>query len=312
MLLRPDTPDGQVADLKITHKVVPAGKPHEVVSIRNALMMGQQRTNITFDEPLKIRNLSYKGGVWMTDSAQEVWQMRDALEQIKTISDLDISRFCNVLVGGLGLGLFSRLAEKWADARVTTIEKDRRVIDLIQFHGDVVHADIYDFCRDLPESYGSRKQPHIAFLDTWQSTGEWCWNHEVVPLRRLIGDKIPKVICWNEEEMIGQIAGPFGSGYRRMLISLDVTSKGDIASSILRHLALERGITDITYDGDEWRTMKLIEDGEKLKTNPDAQDLVRRLTTDAGSPTWEAEFGELWDRYQNAYDDWKLNREVTA
>lgn len=287
---RPETPDGRDGKVRITHEVVPAGRKVTVVSMRNGLFMGQQPTDASFVSDLKIRHLEYEGGEWMADSPQEVWQMHDPLELIR--QQVSEEGRCRVLVGGLGLGVFSHLASEYAGGTVTTIEKDPRIISLVAEHssGSVFLDDLYEYAARLgPDCYD------FAFLDTWQATGEYAWVREVVPARRLVGAAIPKVMCWNEDEMIGQV---WLGGFRAMLIDHDRLPELDIHRHTLRHHAVRDGIVSQAIAPDAESVSRLFEAESELRNNPDAEALLRRLTTDAGSEVWEEEFGQTWDIYE--------------
>ena len=73
MSQRPETPEGERDDVKIKHTIIEKEEPIDVVSMRNAIFMGVQPTKISFIHDIILRTLTYEGGTWMTDSAQEVF-----------------------------------------------------------------------------------------------------------------------------------------------------------------------------------------------------------------------------------------------
>lgn len=295
MIERPVTPPFEDNGVKLTIEKIDAHKPHRVISLRNALFMGQPPTTCSFDVPLWVRHLGYEGGEWMADSAQEVWQMHEPLEGLREMDEP------SVLVGGLGLGVFSHLADCYSGAIVTTVERDARIIKWVAPHTTrrVLHADIYEAARDIePDEYDA------AFLDTWQRTGEYAWIREVVPLRRLIGDKIPaeRVWCWNEEEMTGQIRL---SGPRAMCVPMQSIPPSSVHWAVLRMKAEQVGIApEIDYSGPE-RMERVMQASAELWQDPVAHSLLEKFLSHAGSPEWEAEFGQLWDDAEAKAQAWR-------
>jgi len=293
---RPDVPAGERDGISIVVDTLPAGKKTTVVSMRNALLRGEPVTDMSFECDHAIRALrDVDHGEWFRDDPQEVWQMYDALEAIADMDDP------SVLVGGLGLGTFSRLADVYAGGIVTTVERDERIVELVAKYATrrVIVADIYNFVREIgPDEYD------IAFLDTWQMTGEQCWVDEVVPLRRLIGGKIPEIHCWNEREMFGQI----GLGiFRAISIPLDNLPKMSIHYRVVRRAAERAGIApDEPLPSDETKRMfAIMERAEQMVANPVALSMVRRFVNDVGLDDWEAEFGGFWDDETQQRVEWR-------
>jgi spermidine synthase len=113
----------------------------------------------------------------------------------------DLARYAhgNVLIGGLGLGILPRMLMNRKNVKsITVVESNPDVIGLVRSYVyrdftdrsriNIIQADIHDYVRDLkPDVYDS------ALLDTWQDTGEWVWQTEVVPLKRTIAGKIPRI-----------------------------------------------------------------------------------------------------------------------
>jgi hypothetical protein len=172
-----------------------------VVGHRNAILTGRRATAIMIreDAPLRVHRLvDSRVGVWMSDLPEELQQVEDFLHgQGAYVAGK------RVLVGGLGLGIVAtRLVQM--GATVTVVEKSRSVIRLIRRQMPapfrVVQADIHTYLRTC--------EPFDAYyLDTWQGTSEATWWSQVMPLRRLIGQRfgIVPVHCWAEDMMLGQV-----------------------------------------------------------------------------------------------------------
>jgi hypothetical protein len=289
LLQRPCTPAFEQDGLTLKIETIPAGVPHCVVSMRNALFCGQHPINVSFDADVEIRHLRYEAGEWMSDSPQEIWQMREALEELLSM-DVGMAHEPELLVGGLGLGVFSHLASEYAGAIVTTVERDERIIRAVAPWATrkVIQDDIYQFADKIEIG-----EYDAAFLDTWQRTGEYCWITEVVPLRRKLVSKIKKLWCWQEAEMVGQIRM---NGMRTMCIPLESFSPHDIHYRVLRYAAEQAGLVSNSHDDSDELT-KLLEQASELEDCGVARDLLNRFLINAGSPVWEAEFGQIWDRF---------------
>lgn len=292
MELRPTPPAGEEGGVELTVQTLPPMTEQTVVSLRNSLFMGYPPTKAVMPGACEIRRLTYKGGEWMADTPQEVWQMHEVLELLLEHDEPE------VLVGGLGLGVFTHLATEYAGAIATTVEKDSRVIALVAAHAarNVVNGCIYEFCEQVQEG-----DFDVAFLDTWQSTGEYCWNREVVPLRRILGDKVPEVFCWNEQEMVGQI---YLSATRAMCLPLQRIPPSSTHWRVLRLRAERLGIEEIPDTGINDMMNGILQAAAELQDDEQAQEMLSRFTHHAGSESWEAEFGGLWDEQEAEYNRW--------
>lgn len=198
----PQTPDGECEGAEISHEDYPQEHVHTLISMRNAIMRGQKPTNIRFNSEIRVRKLtSEEHGTWMTDSPQEVFQLKEPL----------IDVYGSVLVGGLGLGVASHLMMKCSTIfNVTTIEMDPRIIKLVkptvapenQDDHIVIEADLFKFVEEMNE-----EDFDTAFFDIWQMTGEASWFQYIVPLRRLCRNKLDadNIHCWLEDEMWTQM-----------------------------------------------------------------------------------------------------------
>jgi len=251
------------------------GQTIDIVSMRNAFLMGMQPMKATFEHDLIIRRLSYNGGTWMTDSPQEISQMIEPLDSLGG----------DILVGGLGLGVFTHLTgqEGWAD-EVTTIERSQDIIDLVSGHIDtdeIICADLFEFLKTT-----SIGRYDSGFFDVWQPTGELAWADYVVPLRRLARDCVGELLCWNEEEMRGQLMmnmpmhalleKPSYDGYHR----------------VFQKVAQSTGVVKTTYAVDDLQSFAGC--GEAAIRNKDLVALLEQFL-DPSSHEWEDIFGECWD-----------------
>lgn len=294
MELRPETPAGKSGDVEVTHEIQSAGTKLPVVSMRNAIFMGQRPSSVRFDVDVIYRALVSKAhGTWMTDSAQEVYQCRDAIQAVKRAGK------CNLLIGGLGLGCYSQLAMRMTRANVTTVERSKDVIKLVgdhiiaagKPHHRIVRDCIYKFSKQMAAG-----EYDVALLDTWQATGEFCWVKEVIPLRRITRPKVAQVYCWNEEEMIGQFKM---SAHRKMLFDPREIPGGDAHHRTVSLAARDEGIIGkgLTRDQlgkDEIHEVFAAE--AALSLRPEAREIVDAFAHDVGSPEWERRFGRHWER----------------
>ena len=180
-------PEGRVGSIQVKHELYPAGKELTVVGFREAFFSGLPATDITLTSPTIVRSLcGDENGVWMTDQPCELVQMW---------RELAMYARGNVLIGGLGLGVVSRMVALKAGVKlIDTVEISQDVIDLIaphlngQFYVTPIHivqADLYQYAEQI-----RKRQYSCALLDTWQGDGEWTWVSEVVPLRRALAQKM--------------------------------------------------------------------------------------------------------------------------
>lgn len=282
----PDVPDGRSGKFSITHKIIPAGEPVQVASMRNAIFMGEQATTVSFAQPLKVRELKQAGqGTWMSDHPQEVWQMRHVID---ACIDMD-----KVLVGGLGLGVVSHLLGElgWCK-EVITVEKSKNIDELVSPHitkkSETIVADLFKFLKYTNEEWD------LGFFDIWQPTGERVWSEYVVPLRRLARGKVKKVLCWNEKEMQGQLINAL------LPVAHCEDATGIPPYEVFRRIAQEEGIVTPTWSAMKWK----VGDIDQFKKRMEAEqvgrendDLVRLMEVyfDVSSSYWEGMFGKLWD-----------------
>jgi hypothetical protein len=187
---------------EIRHIKKPKGTTLPTSSMRTAFLGQQPRCDLTFGYPTRWHELSYDGGVWMTDYPIEQIQHDVVLEPV----------FGDILVGGLGIGYAVRsLIDNPEVGKVTVVEISQDVADLVWPYiehqgGDVelVVADLHKWlATEDPGTYD------WCFFDIWQSDGESTFWEHVSPLRRLVQEgrfcKDDRVVCWNEDVMRGQL-----------------------------------------------------------------------------------------------------------
>lgn len=188
-------PERAVGKLSVRHRIVRDEVP--IIGIRQALMCGRTALTAKLTEPLRVHELFEEDrGVWMTDLPEELNQIAEALWNVQPEG--------RVLVGGLGLGLLAAaLSERDGVDEVVVVERSPEVIELCAQDGyEVVQADIGEYLRTKDPGFD------CYMLDTWQGTNEATWWSDVFPLRRTIRqrwDAGPKVHCWAEDIMLGQV-----------------------------------------------------------------------------------------------------------
>lgn len=286
----PEIPDGECDGAHVSHETLPASHEHTVVSWRNAIMTGYPPQKAITEYPLTIRELIVDDQRLMTTSPQEVSQLIEPV----------FAAHGAVLVGGLGLGALTHLLTEVGEAYHTfTVEIDQRVVNLVAPHLDddgydnITRADIHNFCRDLqPDEYD------WACLDTWGPTGEMAWVEHVLPLRRLLRGKVENVWCWAEAEMRGQLIGSLA---QRIEMDPDLLQRSlTMAHERAIRLAAEKqGIRKpgvfLDPRADPSQFMAIAPFPNRGTSEPIAAALVNRFL-DVSSETWEAEFGDLFDR----------------
>ena len=191
-------PEASSGTYKIEHIYKDAGVPIPRGSIRSSLLGGQWKPPLVFDHKTKWHQLSYDGGVWMTDLPIEQTQIDAILADFHG----------RVLIGGLGLGYaVNVLAQRETVEAITVVEISPDVIKLVKPYlkdpdgkVDVVEADLFSFL-ETPRSYD------WAFYDIWQSDGEGTFFETVLPLRKLSESWLDfqRLKCWNENVMRGQL-----------------------------------------------------------------------------------------------------------
>ncbi len=197
-------PSRKIGPVAVTHQTITEKTP--IIGMRQAVMRGIRPATALLKVPLIIHELRDKNGIWMTDLPEELFQIEEALAVAKPEG--------RVLVAGLGLGIIAmRCVELDGVDGVTVVEIDKRVIKLCAKRDlyQVVHADIFTFLNRTVNPFDH------YMLDIWRGTSESTWWSEVMPLRRLIrkihGTK-PKIHCWAEDIMQGQVGAKLRSPIR--------------------------------------------------------------------------------------------------
>lgn len=279
-------PEDRSGDVRIEHRRTDPGGSIPVVGLRESFYTGLPQCSLTFKDGVETTwLLSEEHGTWMSDMPCEIVQMEREL--VQRVSG-------NVLIGGLGLGILANMVSKRSKVRkIVVVENSPHVIKLVGPHMprnvEIVEADVHDFVKVLKKGeFGT------ALLDTWQSTGEWTWQTEVVPLRRVISNKIRATRCWQESVMRGQVIGMLGR-----VADLD---EGILRRAATNHYyAFRCGVRDLGIrkkpridvgDGDFASMMEIAQDNER---DLNVQWLMRRFLVDVGTVWWERIFGRYWD-----------------
>jgi hypothetical protein len=176
---RVDIPDGTVGAYSVESREC---KNPFIVNFRDQIFTGLPQCD--YPGSVQIHELKGPEGTWMSDQPCELVQMH---------RELAVHARGDVLIGGLGLGLVARMAAaKRSITRITVVERQPEVIALVgPYLKDpkirIVHADIHEYSKRADIKHD------VALLDTWQSTGEFCWQEDVVPLRRALYGKVKRV-----------------------------------------------------------------------------------------------------------------------
>jgi len=285
-------------DAAIAIESISAGIPVTIISMRTAIFTGKRPMKATFDCPIRRVKLSDVDGTWMTTDLQELSQLS---AHVRVLRDRQ-----RVLVGGLGLGVIAHLLAVQG-VHVTVVESSRTIVDLVKPFLDpsieVVISDLFEFLRDV-----RRGQYDAAYYDIWRGTGEWIWQTQVVPLRRLSAGRVKPVYCWQEDEMIGQV---FGNLFR----CADASPESLEGSSSLQHYwAWRKGIERMhpsTRIGEGQDANLMLEIERENRSDPYLQRAASLFLRSAGSARWEAMFGKWWDESLRLAEE-KKSRENDA
>ena len=286
----PMIPPGKSEDVEVVIETIKANEPVELVSFRNAMLMGKKPVRIQFASPVVTNALKYKHGVWMTTVPCELWQMDDAVQFLHG----------RVLFGGLGLGVAPTYAAYSRRIKeMVIVENDQRIINLVWPHlrkvqmarGMVRCKNLYTFLKQCPHNAYD-----TAFFDIWQLTGEMTWREHVVPLRRMARGKVGEVHCWLEAEMHGQLYPPLAFS---LALSDDVgmpdyyRAFADVVRPLIPDLP-RLSLQDLKPDT-EMAGMSLIVHREAMSRDKRIMAWIDRYL-DVSSSEWEGLFGESWDR----------------
>lgn len=287
----------RVGKVELTSQTFDAYESITIINSRNAIFSGRKPLSVKLDEPLTIHKLSSDDyGVWMSNHPQEICQMLPIVEKAHG----------HVLIGGLGMGIVAYLIAQERVDSVTVIEKDLDVIHLIKpilsqsrMSITITDGDIFAFCKHIKKGTFD-----FAFLDTWQGTGEFVWTGELVPLRRLISDKIKTVYAWEEETMKSQVrqglanaadidgwkwSGQHYETFRDACRANGIAAKIDttkVSEENVQKLVLENSIRNFA------KVKPLHDDARVCRLAKIFLDLP-------GHPEWEGIFGAFWDKRFN-------------
>lgn len=130
--------------------------------------------------------LKENGEIWMSNTLMEIKTHQKAISRAKG----------NILVAGLGLGMFlTAIKDKKEINKITVIEKSKEVIELIgKYYQDkkieIINADIFQ--------YQTKEKFDFIWLDIWSDI---CNNN--LEKMELLKNKFSKnskdILCWSEE-----------------------------------------------------------------------------------------------------------------
>ena len=130
--------------------------------------------------------LKENGEIWMSNTLMEVRTHQEAISRAKG----------NILVAGLGLGMFlTAIKDKKEVNKITVIEKSKEVIELIgKYYQDkkieIVNADIF--------KYQTKEKFDFIWLDIWPYI---CNDNlqEMEFLKNKFSKNSKDILCWSEE-----------------------------------------------------------------------------------------------------------------
>jgi hypothetical protein len=175
-------------------------------------------------------------------------------------------------------------------ASIAVVERQPEVIQLTGItapRSTLIQGDIFEYAESIRPG-----QFDVALLDTWQGTGEWVWQTEVVPLRRLIGNKIKTVHCWHELGMLNQVAGGL---FRAASLPGDVLKSKSHCHWYAFRKAVERLYPNIPVLRDTPDFVEMVTQEEANKANHQLKNLIQMFCLTPGKPQWEELFGKAWD-----------------
>ena len=278
---------------EIKHVVHEVGKKLPLVTWRQAILSGQKPEEIELTEPLTVHQLygppdgESGSGLLMSDSPNELVMMNDFVRKARG----------RVLIGGLGLGLVTRLvAAKPNVASVTVVEISEDVIALsgkgLGPKVQVVRADLFTYLRCLPAwSFDT------AFFDIWYPTSELTWVSFVAPLRRIVRNRFgPRnVRSWAEPEMWGQMIRAFshGSGQPLRFAEWSPAHYAFRKATMWKYPAIETDPADKLAELED-----IVKREAMMATDPYFAHMVRTFLKEVGSRAWEGTFGVHWNEYE--------------
>jgi hypothetical protein len=282
-------PKRKVGSVRIDHTHHPAGSQLWVVGLREAIFTGRRPLRVTFSNDLVTHRLiSKRHGTWMSDQPNEM---------VQTWQQLAVHASGDVLIGGLGLGVLPHmLSRRKAVRSITIVEQSAEVIRLIEpllrqepVDISIIRDDIHRFAAKLPRSFD------CALLDTWQATGEWTWQSEVVPLRRTLQPQIRNIRCWAEGVMVGDV----GQVLPRV-VEMDADNfrrRSHCHYYAFRRAAVAEGIRpkEQTIDAGTRDLERVVKLEQKNREDRRLMLFMRQFLWGVGRPRWERTFGKYWD-----------------
>ena len=212
LLEKPAVPhlrERQIGEFKIKIDTIPAEKEMTIVSPRNWLLMGYKQQKAIFDYPKPIFKLFRNKRLLMSDSPQEIFLQYDAYKNAHG----------RILTSGLGLGMSPTLfAEKDNVSEVIVIEISKEIIKLCKPKNKkikVINDDIWHFLKTTKEKFD------YIYIDIHYSTGCMEYLHTILPMRKLLKKRFPKVQAdfWGEEEMKSQYNPNFDNEKKEWIAS---------------------------------------------------------------------------------------------
>jgi len=281
---------GTSGKVSVTTEVVSGSLP--VVTLREAYHSGLPQCQVRTDRYELQKLIEEEQGTWMSNLPCELVQM-----------EREMARYAqgHVLIGGLGLGILARRC--LANPRVKTVTVVENNPDVIRLVASFLHrddpqrrfscyqADLFDYVKSSAKT--GELPFDTALLDIWQGTGEWTWQSEVVPLRRLIGPRIPLVLAWQEQTMKAQVqAGLF----RAVDIPEEkIRRKAQSHWYAFRCAAVDLGLCGQPRLADPQDFQKIWEIKAVNSNDRRLKILARTFLDKVGTPIWEKTFGRYWD-----------------
>lgn len=126
---------------------------------------------------------------------KEIW-MSNTLMEVKTHQEAISRARGNILVAGLGLGMFlTAIKDKKEVNKITVIEKSKEVIELVgKYYQDkkikIVNTDIFQ--------YKTKEKFDFIWLDIW---ADICNDNlkEMETLKNKFSKNSKDILCWSEE-----------------------------------------------------------------------------------------------------------------
>lgn len=275
----------------ILKKDITPQTPIRITSMRQQLYEGLKATNLRLNIPITVWNLhDDEFGTWMSTQFQELAQMDEVARKAK-------GKF---LIGGLGLGVIAQLLTYQSKVEsITVIERENDLIDLIgtfiDYRINIINEDLFEYLKFIKSG-----QYDGAFFDIWQRTGEWTWQTQVVPLRRLAHNKIKKIWCWQEKEMTGQM--------REMLFrvaDMNAEKMWKLGASTQHYWVFRKGIQNEFKTERITKNMDIVEVYKIMEENSQNELLcafVNLFLNKVATPAWEKRFGKYWDESQALFN----------